>query len=88
MSDIRKQPYSVWLEETLSELVELRPVSIGIVLLGEDGTTGTAYYNIGNRDRALMVRAMIQDSLIDFIRLNSDIISDILNGEEKEEEER
>lgn len=54
-------------------------MSIGIVAINEDGSTGTAYFNIRNRERWTMVQAILQDNLIDFIRVNADTISDILN---------
>lgn len=82
MSDIRKQPYSMWLEETLSELVDLKPAHIGIVTINADGSTGTAYFDVRNSERWLMVQAIIQDNLMDFIRANSACIKQILDGEE------
>ena len=81
MSDIRKEPYAEWLEGTLRELVDLRPMSIGIVTISEDGSTGTAYFNIRNKERWTMVQAMLQDNLIDFIQVNADVISGILDEE-------
>lgn len=82
MSDIRKQTYSVWLEETLGELVDLNPAHIGIVTINADGSTGTAYFDVRNSDRWLMVQAIIQDNLLDFLRFNAATIKQILDGEE------
>lgn len=79
MKDIRKESYAEWLEGTLRELVDLRPKSIGIVAINEDGSTGTAYFNIRNRERWTMVQAILQDNLIDFILANADVISGILD---------
>lgn len=79
MSDIRKEPYAEWLEGTLRELVDLRPTSIGMVTINEDGSTGTAYFNIRNRERWTMVQAILQDNLIDFIQVNPDVINGILD---------
>ena len=87
MSDIRKEPYAEWLEDTLRELVDLHPMSIGIVAINEDGSTGTAYFNIRNRERWVMVQAILQDNVIDFIQVNSDIIRKMLDGEAEEGEE-
>lgn len=81
MNDIRKEPYAEWLEGTLRELVDLRPASIGMVTINEDGSTGTAYFNIRNRERWVMVQAIVQDNLIDFIKVNADAISEILDDE-------
>ena len=79
MSDIRKEPYAEWLEGTLRELVDLHPTSIGVIVINEDSSTGTAYFNIRNRERWAMIQAILQDNLMDFIRVNADIIADILN---------
>ena len=86
MSDIRKEPYAEWLEDTLRELVDLHPMSIGIVAINEDGSTGTAYFNIRNKERWAMVQAILQDNVIDFIQVNSDIIRNMLDGEAEEGE--
>jgi hypothetical protein len=85
MADIRSEPYAEWLEETLHELVEMHPVRMTIVAIMEDGTTGTAYFNAENASRAQMIRAIAQDSVLDFIRVNADLIGEILRGEEDEE---
>ena len=84
MSDIRQEKYAEWLEETLRELVDLKPDHIGIVTINADGSTGTAYFDVRNRERWLMVQAIIQDNLLDFMRINADVINDILDGEEGE----
>lgn len=86
MTDIRKEPYAEWLEDTLRELVDLRPISIGVVTINKDGSTGTAYFNIRNWERFTMIQAMLQDNIMDYIRANADIISEILNGEAEEGE--
>lgn len=85
MADITKEPYAVWLEKTLRELVEMHPTRIGIIAIMEDGTTGTAYYNAEAASRAQMIRAMCEDSIVDFIRVNADYIADILSGSEADD---
>lgn len=84
MSDIRKEKYAKWLEETLRELVDMKPEHIGIVTINADGSTGTAYFDVRNSERWLMVRAIIQDNLLNFMRVNADVIKDILDGENGE----
>lgn len=84
MGDIREERYAKWLEEVLGEMVDLKPESIGIVMVMEDQTTGTAYYNADNYDMVLMEEAVRQDRLLDFIRVNADTIAGILNGEEED----
>ena len=84
MGDIREERYAKWLEEVLGEMVDLKPQSIGIVMVMENQTTGTAYYNADNYDMTLMEEAVRQDRLLDFIRVNADTIAGILNGEEED----
>ena len=85
MADIRREPYAEWLEEALRDLVGLRPVSIGLVVLLPDGTTGTNYWQADGADRWAMIRSIAQDCLVDWVRVNADKIQEILNGEEDEE---
>jgi hypothetical protein len=87
MSDIRQEKYAKWLEETLRELVDLKPEHIGIVTINADGSTGTAYFDVRNSERWLMVETIIQDNLLDFMRVNADVINDILSGLDGEDSE-
>lgn len=87
MSDIRQEKYAKWLEETLRELVDLKPEHIGIVTINADGSTGTAYFDVRNSERWLMVETIIQDNLLDFMRVNADVINDILGGLDSEDSE-
>lgn len=87
MIDIREEPYAEWLEETLQNLAESKPQTIGMVAIMPDGTTGTTYYNMDNRDRLVMIESIIIDYFEQFIRVNADYIKSILNGEEPDEEE-
>lgn len=82
MADIRSEPYAEWLEEALRDLVGLRPVSIGMVVLLPDGHTATNYWQADGADRWAMIRSIAQDSLVDWIRANADTIQEILDGEE------
>lgn len=68
-------------------MIEFDPVSIGIVMILPDESTGTVYYNVDRRDMAIMQQAIADDSLADYLRVNADIISRILSGEEEEEDE-
>lgn len=67
-------------------MIEFDPVSIGIVMILPDESTGTVYYNADRRDMAIMRQAIDDDSLTDFLRMNADIISKILSGEEDDED--
>ena len=82
MADITAQPYARWLEQSLRQIVALRPITIGIVEIMPDGTTGTHYYNADNRDRLIMCEAIQIDSLEELIRINAGAIKEILEGED------
>lgn len=84
MKDITKQEYAEWLEDALREMVELEPETIGIVLIMPDGTTGTQYYNADNRDRLVMMEALMIDYLDDLIQVNADHLRELLMGEGEE----
>lgn len=86
-TDYTTKPYAGWLEEVIPQLVEFDPVSIGIVMIMPDDSTGTVYYNVDRHDMAIMRQAIADDSLADYLRVNADIISRILFGEEEEEDE-
>lgn len=85
--DFTEKPYTEWLEEVLSELFQHDPVSIGIVMILDDGTIGTNYYNVDCTDMILMANAMHKDEQINWMKVNRDYILDILNDDETEEEE-
>ena len=86
MADITAQPYAEWLEASLRELVELHPRTIGIITIMPDGTTGRQYFNADNRDRTVMCEALQNDSLIELLRVNADVLRAFILGEEEEEE--
>ncbi len=67
-------------------MVDLDPASIGLVMIMPDGTTGTAYFNVGREEMDIMQRAIGDDSLLEFIKLNADIIAEILAGEDDDED--
>lgn len=83
MKDITKQEYAEWLEDALREMVELEPETIGIVLIMPDGTTGTQYYNADNRDRLIMMEALMIDYLDDLIQVNADHLRELLKEDDE-----
>ena len=50
----------------------------------ENGTTGTQYYNADNRDRLVMMEALMIDYLDDLIQVNADHLRELLMGEDEE----
>lgn len=87
MPDITKEPYAEWLERALREMVYLQPESIGIVLIMPDGTTGTQYFHADNRDRLIMMEAIMIDYLGALIVANAESLRELLTGEEGERQE-
>lgn len=68
-------------------MVELDPVSIGIVMIMPDGTTGTCYFNVDREDMEIMKLAISDDQLVEFFKVNADALAGILSGEEDEADE-
>ena len=87
MADIKAQPYAEWLEESLRELVELNPRTIGIVCIMTDGSTGTQYFNADNRDRTVMCEAIQIDSLVEMVKANADYLRELILEEDEDGEE-
>ena len=67
-------------------MVDLDPVSIGLVMIMTDGTTGTPYFNCDTTDMKLMATAIEDDRRIDWIRANADYIAEILAGEDGDDD--
>jgi len=86
-TDYTTKPYAGWLEEVLPEMVELDPVSIGIVMIMPDGMTGTCYFNVDREDMEIMKLAISDDQLVEFFKVNADVLTGILSGEEDEADE-
>ena len=79
--DYQNKPYSKWLDDMIIELFDMDPASIAIVAINKDGTTATTYFNMHNGDRATAIRSMLQDSILEYVRLNADLIVDLLREE-------
>lgn len=81
--DFSKVPYAKWLEDILPELFEQDVRSIGIVVLNQDDTVGTAYYNSSSLDKGIMAHQIAMDSTWDMITANIDILKEEMEkGEE------
>lgn len=85
MTDITREPYAEWLKAALRDMVPLKPKSIALIAVTPDGSTATAYFNADSALRCTMVQSMVENLLVDWIRVNADLIGEILRGEEDEE---
>lgn len=78
MEDITKQPYAVWLEESLKVIADENPACICFAATSPDGTTFTGYYNADATDKAVFAHHIQSDVVMDIIRNNAEKIKEIL----------
>lgn len=64
MGDIREEKYAEWLEKTLTEMVELKPVKIAFCAITEEESVYTSYYHCSADDIAAMVGAIQRDGML------------------------
>lgn len=86
MPDYSEKPYAQWIESIARELFDIDPAAIAVEMRDASGQTYTCYWEVSRDDRACMIGAMQDDDLLDFIAVNKDVISDILNGEDGDED--
>ena len=82
MPNLSEMPYAQWLEKTIEKLFETYPVSISMQMVDSAGQVYTCYWNMDYQDRTAVIAAMHEDSALEFLRNNKDLINAILNGEE------
>ena len=80
--DFNNRPYSKWLDDRIVQLFEMDPESIAIVAINHDGTMASTYFNMHNEQRVTALRAIVQDALIEYIRVNASLISDLLREDD------
>lgn len=92
MDDVKKTPYAEWLEGMIRQIMENKPIRMGIVMVEEDGTVLTGYY--GERspeDIAVMAWHLNMDAIWETVSVNADKIllmgQDLMDAEEEETDE-
>lgn len=83
-------PYAQWLDDTMMQLLDINPVCITINAITDDGEVLSGYWNCNANSRAIIMDAMRNDSVLEYIEDNRDTILAILNdtdGEEDDEDE-
>ena len=88
MDDVKKTPYAEWLEGMIRQIMENKPIRMGIVMVAEDGTTLTGYY--GERspeDIASMAWHLNMDAIWETVSVNADKILLMGQGLMEAEEE-
>ena len=72
------------------QLLDFKPVTITINAITDDGEVLTGYWNCSANSRAIIMDAMRNDSLLEYIEDNRETILTILNdmdGEEDDEDD-
>lgn len=92
MKNVQETPYARWLEGMIRQIMESKPVRMGMVMVTEDGDTITAYYgDRSSQDIASMAWHMNMDSIWETIGVNADKIlqmgADLMEAGENPEEE-
>lgn len=68
--DLTKIEYASWLEETLREMIDLKPKSICLAAIFDDGNVGTCYYNATVQNKAIIAHRVYTDSILETIENN------------------
>lgn len=85
-AELAAKPYAHWVEDMVQELFNIDPDAISLQMRDADGQTYTCYWNCSRDDRTIMMDAMRDDGLLEFVRMNRDELLEILNGEEDDED--
>lgn len=71
-----------FLEETIKFIAETGADKIAFVAICKDLGTVSCYHHCEYQDKAVLVGAIQEDMMTDFIENNSELIRDILSGDE------
>ena len=75
MENITKTPYAGWLEMVLREIMERKPVKMGVVMLQEDGEAASGYYGeVSPMDITMTANHMNLDAMWRIVCANADEI--------------
>lgn len=85
--DWASAPYAQWLEESIRDMVEFKPISIAMQMMDSTGLVETRYYNTTPNGRACMVDAMRDDTLWEWLVANREEIRAILGDEGEDEDD-
>ena len=79
------KPYAKWLEGVLRDLYGAHPNAIALQMRDEQGKTYTCYWQVSDDDRSIMIDAMRQDGLWNFIEVNRAAINAMLSEGDEDE---
>lgn len=80
------RPYAEWLEGVIRDLFGINPSCISMQMRDVTGKSFSCYWNCSADDRAVMVDAMKQDGMFEWVRNNRREILEILNEEDEDDE--
>lgn len=81
--DIRESRYANWLEDMCKTVMELKPITMGVCMIAEDGTVCTAYSGmISPQEKAVMAHHFYTDSMFEIMKANAKAIVDAAEEEE------
>lgn len=66
------------MEKAVAEMYEGDVDSMALVARLKDGDTLTAYYEASNEDKAAMIYHMLADMVMDVIKVNANILKELL----------
>lgn len=81
---IGSKPYATWLEDIVRTLFEEEPDCISLQMRTKNNQVMTAYWNCSQDDRCVMMDAMRDDAMMDWVRNNSEELAEILKGGDEE----
>lgn len=77
--DFANKPYAKWLENVVKDLYEIEPSALALQMRDANGKTYTCYWQVSDDDRSVMIDAMKQDGLWNFIETNRAAIAALLS---------
>lgn len=74
------------METVIKDLFDVDPMCVALQMRDANGKSYTSYWNCSQDDRAVMMDAMREDWLFNFLQNNREEIREILESDDDEEE--
>ena len=78
------EAFAEWLEEHLPQIIDRDIVSLAVIGIDDEDNIKSLYWKTSVQDRQMMAAMMMNDNLLEMIRINKAEIIEILNGEDEE----
>ena len=79
-------PYAQWLEQTITDILELPIKGLSLHAVLDNGDVYTAYHKVGMNDKLIIAGQVQQDAMADFLLINNFIKNDEEEDDNGEEE--